>query len=537
MTDYPSNSPPSSRDQDLSGDSFGDYLLIRRLGRGGMANVYLANQRSLERQVAVKILRRNLAEDENYVKRFHYEARAAAALVQSNIVQIYDVGQHDGWHFIVQEYVPGQNLGQYIKRRGVLDANMTVRVIRQVGAALLRAGEQGIIHRDIKPENIMLSPSGEVKVADFGLARITNSAESLALTQVGVTMGTPLYMSPEQAEGKKEIDPRSDIYSLGCTAFHMLAGRVPFDGETAIAVAVKHVKDPPESLEKIRPDVPVELCRIIHRMLAKDPNDRQQSAKVLLRELRRLRGNGVEDDESEDWLEEEAWDDTAPLTAEHSLTEATQQLDTLMHSQSLSVGPAWRWGLFFGMVTLALVGGVVAGGALAWSHRPAPLLDVTVTYHSSVESKTTAQEQFWYAAFQNTEKALLAVEHYFPAEDNAQNEYYVMRSKQRLGELYLSTEQWSLALEEYQRLADAADHEFLAIGLAGQAMVFSKQGNSARAAELLGRLVPLVQELPGSSSSAIFDLLDVDLRVVLARIVKESRGDETTHTSPPGRDS
>ncbi|HIF33745.1 MAG TPA: serine/threonine protein kinase [Planctomycetes bacterium] len=529
MTDYSTNNAPPAWDRDLSGDSFGDYLLIRRLGRGGMADVYLANQQSLGRQVAVKILRRNLAEDESYVKRFDYEARAAAALVQSNIVQIYDVGQHDGWHFIVQEYVPGQNLRQHIKRRGVLDANMTVRVIRQVGSALLRAGEQGIIHRDIKPENIMMGPSGEVKVADFGLARITDSADSLALTQVGVTMGTPLYMSPEQAEGKKEIDPRSDIYSLGCTAFHMLAGRVPFEGETAIAVAVKHVKDAPESLEKIRPDVPPELCRIVHRMLEKDPNDRQQSAKALLRELRQLRGNGVEDDDSEDWLDEEAWDDTAPLTAEHSLTEATQQLETLVQNRLQLVRPAWAWAVFLGLITLSFV----AGGGLAWSNRPAPLLDVSAEYRSSVEAKATAQEQFWYAAFQNTEKALLAVEHYFPAEENAQNEYYVMRSKQRLGELYLSTEQWLLALEEYQRLADAADNEFRAIGLAGQAMVFSKQQKSAEAAELLGQLVPLVRELPEGSRPSIFDLLDVDLRVLLAQFVKESRDEERIRTTPP----
>jgi hypothetical protein len=245
-----------------------------------------------------------------------------------------------------------------------------------------------------------------------------------------------------------------------------------------------------------------------------------------------LRGNGVEDDDSEDWLDEEAWDDTAPLTAEHSLTEATQQLETLVQNRLQLVRPAWAWAVFLGLITLSFV----AGGGLAWSNRPAPLLDVSAEYRSSVEAKATAQEQFWYAAFQNTEKALLAVEHYFPAEENAQNEYYVMRSKQRLGELYLSTEQWLLALEEYQRLADAADNEFRAIGLAGQAMVFSKQQKSAEAAELLGQLVPLVRELPEGSRPSIFDLLDVDLRVLLAQFVKESRDEERIRTTPP-RDS
>ena len=494
--------------------------------------MYLANQRSLGRQVALKILKHNLALDNNYVKRFHHEARAAAALVQSNIVQIHDVGEHNGWHFIVQEYVAGQNLKQYIKRRGVLDANMALRVIRQVASALLRAGEQKIIHRDIKPENIMLTPGGEVKVADFGLARVADSPEAMALTQVGVTMGTPLYMSPEQAEGKKEIDPRSDIYSLGCTAFHMLAGRVPFDGETPIAVAVKHLNTEPESLESIRQDVPPELCRIVHRMMAKDPKNRQQSARELLRDLRSLRGKVDDDGEDDELLDDEAWDDTTPFTAAHSMTEATVHLVALLQSQAVAAQPKFKMILFVTLVAVSLI----AGGVFGWVNRPDPLLDESTGY-TLVEKKETAQEQYVYAALQNTEQSLRAVEHHFPPNDNAQNEYYVMRAKQRLGELYLSTDQLDLALDEYRRLADAAEPEFQAIGLAGQAMVFARQEEPGRAAEYLGRVVPLVRDLPNSSRAAIFDLLDPDLRGRLGRILSESREEEPSRTSNGSRAS
>jgi serine/threonine protein kinase len=527
MPDPISNAPsPTNEDPDLSGRTLGDFLLIRRLGRGGMADVYLANQLTLGRQVALKMLRQNLAHDDTYVKRFHNEAQAAASLVQSNIVQIYGVGECDGRHYIIQEYVSGQSLSRCIKRRGVLDANLTVRVMRQVASALLCAGKHSIIHRDIKPENIMLTQAGEVKVADFGLARIINSPDALALTQVGVTMGTPLYMSPEQAEGKKEIDARTDIYSLGCTAFHMLAGRVPFDGETPIAVAVKHLNSEPDSLELLRPDVPAELCRLVHRMLAKDPKRRQQSARDLLRELRGLRGKVEGDEEHDDhWLEEEAWDDTAPITAMHSLTEATQQLNALLDGSQLA-SPKWRWIQYVTLVCVSLLAGVV----FALARPPAPLLDESVEYQPSVEKKATAQEQFWYAAFQNTEQALMAVEEHFSPVKSVQNEYYVMRAKQRLGELYLSTDELTLALQEYSRLADAADAEFQAVGLAGQATVFARQDDLTRAAEYLGRVVPLMRELPNSSKSAIFDLLDPDLRGRLGRILSESRDADSPRT-------
>jgi len=278
MTSTPASTPDARPEPDFSGRKLGDYQLLRRLGRGGMAEVYLAEQLSLRRQVALKVLKSSLAGDDAYIRRFQHEAQAAAKLVHANIVQIYEVGCLEGTYYISQEYVPGQNLKQLLGRlKGGVDAVQAVNVIRQVASALHKAAEQKIIHRDVKPENIMLSPLGEVKVADFGLARVVRDGEALNLTQVGITMGTPLYMSPEQVEGRA-VDSRSDIYSFGVTCYHMLAGHPPFDGDTALAVAVQHLKNEPKRLEVLRPDLPEGLCRIVHKMLAKKPEDRYGTA-------------------------------------------------------------------------------------------------------------------------------------------------------------------------------------------------------------------------------------------------------------------
>src|SRR5690348_2996145 len=189
MADPAPQTAETLAEADLSGRQLGDFRLLRRLGRGAMAEVYLAEQGSLRRQVAVKVLKSQLAADASYVQRFHHEAQAAASLVHANIVQIYDVGCDGGAHFIAQEYVQGLNLQEYLVRRGPPPATRAAAIICQVAAALNKAATAGIVHRDIKPENIMLAASGEVKVADFGLARLTGDAAGL--TQVGLTMGTP----------------------------------------------------------------------------------------------------------------------------------------------------------------------------------------------------------------------------------------------------------------------------------------------------------------------------------------------------------
>ena len=271
-------------DDDLTGRILGGYRILRKLGAGGMAEVYLAEQQSLHRQVALKVLQPALARDAAYIERFQREARAAASLVHANIVQIYEVGCAEGVHYIAQEYVPGKNLAEVLRKQASLSPRQVLDVLRQVAAALGKAAEFNIVHRDVKPENILLSNSGEVKVADFGLARV-ESADTQTLTQAGVTMGTPLYMSPEQIEGRS-VDSRSDIYSLGVTAYHLLAGVPPHLGETALAIAVQHLNAAPRPLENIRSDVPASLARVVHRMMAKKPAQRYANPGDLLADLR-----------------------------------------------------------------------------------------------------------------------------------------------------------------------------------------------------------------------------------------------------------
>ena len=273
--------------ENLTNRQLGEFRLLRRLGRGGMADVYLADQTSLNRRVAVKVLRPDLQTDEAHLKRFQREAIAAGGLNHPNIVQVYGIAESDGHHFIAEEYVQGLNLREYLNRKGPPEARLALYIMRQITSALAAAGEAGIVHRDIKPENILMTRRGEVKVADFGLAQLTESGEPVSLTQDGVTMGTPLYMSPEQISGKP-LDSRSDIYSFGVTCYHMLSGRPPFRGHTGMAVAACHLKDEPEPLETLRSDLPHELCALVHKTMAKNPDDRFADPRALQAELRKL---------------------------------------------------------------------------------------------------------------------------------------------------------------------------------------------------------------------------------------------------------
>jgi serine/threonine-protein kinase len=272
-------------DQDLAGRSLGGYRLVRRLGSGAMADVYLAEQTSLGRQVAVKVLRSGTPRNTAAIERFEQEARAAASLVHGHIVQIHEVACIDGIHFLAEEYVAGPSLKAWLTTRGPIDSRQAIWILNQVGSALARSAEQGIVHRDIKPENLLLTLAGEVKVADFGLARVLS--ENLDLTHDGMTLGTPLYMSPEQGEGRS-VDARSDLYSLGATIYHLLAGRPPFSGPSAVAVVMAHIKEPLPPLSSTRPDLPAGLCEIVDRLLAKQPTDRFESPQALLEAVDQL---------------------------------------------------------------------------------------------------------------------------------------------------------------------------------------------------------------------------------------------------------
>ena len=271
--------PAAAHHDNLSGRSLGGYRLLRRLGRGAMGDVYLAEQQSLGRQVAVKVLRGDRSLHPGAVERFSQEARAAAALVHGNIVQIHEVACVDGVHFLAEEYVAGPSLKAWLLARGPLDAIQAISVLSQVGSALVKSAQAGIVHRDIKPENLLVTPAGEVKVADFGLARVLE--DDLELTQQGMALGTPLYMSPEQAAGRP-VDVRSDLYSLGATVYHLLAGQPPFSGPTSLAVALAHQREQPMPLAAFRPELPAGLGRIVEQLLAKRPEERCESPTELL---------------------------------------------------------------------------------------------------------------------------------------------------------------------------------------------------------------------------------------------------------------
>ncbi|MFO0844119.1 MAG: serine/threonine-protein kinase [Gemmataceae bacterium] len=341
----PGDPPPL----DLSGRTLGDFQVLRKLGQGGMGQVYLAEQVSLRRKVALKILRPELAADAKAIERFQREATTLAQATHANIVQIYAISQHEGIWYIALEYVEGRNLKDYVSRKGPPDLPIVLSVMAKVASALQRAGELGIIHRDIKPENILLTRKGEAKVADFGLARDPVADATLHLTQTGVTMGTPLYMSPEQVEGKP-VDCRTDIYSFGVTCYYMLTGQPPFRGATAFEVAVQHVNKPPPPLAQVRPDLPEAVCAVVRKMMAKEPDQRYQTGRDLLRDVARLR------------------DGLGPTSAQLAVGGGAVALDdSSQEAASLRPAVPRSWLIAAAAGSLLLAG--LAGAALAWLER------------------------------------------------------------------------------------------------------------------------------------------------------------------------
>ncbi len=490
------NLPPDpTAEVDLTGRRLGDYALLRQLGSGGMAVVYLAEQVSLRRPVAFKVLKKSLSGDPTFIRRFQNEAQAAARLVHANIVQIYEVSRVDGIHYMVQEYVPGQNLKQLLTRQGKgLDLPLAMLILRQGAAALAKAAQANITHRDIKPENIMLSRTGEVKIADFGLARM--DGEALGLTQVGLTMGTPLYMSPEQVEGK-EVDPRSDLYSFGVTCYHMLAGAPPFQGETALAVALQHLNNEPKPLAKIRPDLHAEcpeLCQIVHRLLAKKPDDRIPSASELVRNLRGLNVEGLEEAAAKLGLEIETVPEVTP-----ALTEATQQLQAVLKPPSKSSGIGQRWWVLLLTVVASLVTAGIGAG-YAWLHPPPSLLEFSPDDLPQVTRLDSAQAQWMFATLapRNVEQNWQAVEKYFPPAESAINLRYSLLAKIGLANYYRRQNESANALkiyDELSRLDERTQAEFRIAGLAGRALVLQQLGQTDEVPEALSLVVPSLSQL------------------------------------------
>ena len=260
------------------------YELERKIGEGGMARVYVGRDLRLNRSVAVKIPHNQYALDADFLDRFFHEAQSAASLQHPNIVDVYDVGQDGDIHYIVMEYVDGLDLKRVINRDAPLPISQALHIGAQVARGLHAAHQAGMVHRDVKPQNVIIGPDGSATITDFGVAK---SARSTALTETGVVFGTADYISPEQAQGLTAT-PRSDIYSLGVTLYEMLTGRLPFVGDTALAVAMKHVTDTPTPPRQLNRQIPAQVEALILRTLAKDPSQRPQSAAELARLLSSL---------------------------------------------------------------------------------------------------------------------------------------------------------------------------------------------------------------------------------------------------------
>jgi hypothetical protein len=261
------------------------YELEELVGSGGMSSVYKAHDRLLERSVALKILHEQYTSDDDYVERFRREARSVAQLTHPNIVTVIDRGEQDGRQFIVFEYVDGENLKELLDREGPLSPEEGIDLVLQVARGLAFAHSQGLVHRDVKPQNVLLDADGRAKVTDFGIAR---SLDVDGVTITGTVMGTSNYIAPEQARGQP-VDEQTDVYSLGCVLYELLAGDVPYGGDNFVSVAMRHVNDPVPSVADVRPDVPWRLDQAIQRAMAKDHGERFDSMAGFAAELEACR--------------------------------------------------------------------------------------------------------------------------------------------------------------------------------------------------------------------------------------------------------
>jgi serine/threonine protein kinase len=387
-----SKTPASSGDMP---SSLGGYTIVKLLGKGGMGAVYLARQVSLDRNVALKVMNPAWAKDPAFLARFTREAYAAAQLVHHNIVQIYDIGEDHDTPFFSMEFVQGKNLAEVTNAQGKLDVDEAVGYVLQAARGLKFAHDQGMVHRDIKPDNLMLNDQGIVKVADLGLvktaglsasddqasgggdrpASLTGLASLPSVTNVGVAMGTPSYMAPEQGRNAATVDHRADIYSLGCTLYVMLTGRPPFQGKSALEVMTKHLTEPVVSPDVIAKRVPKDLSAIILKMLAKKPEDRYPDLSAVIADLEKFlgvtsAGPFTPTEEHAATLESAVKQfNNAPAARQRAIAIPSTfvVLALLVLLTAALVGPRWAIGVI-GLGVMTLVGTFLTSGIIYRTH-------------------------------------------------------------------------------------------------------------------------------------------------------------------------
>ncbi|WP_372722305.1 protein kinase [Novipirellula sp.] len=487
-SETPLPTPPDDTDlasSKLIGCRLGDYQILRKLGRGGMADVYSARHLTLGRDVAIKILRSDYARDKDYVTRFRREAKAAAKLNHPNIVQVYDVGSVDSFHYMAQELVDGENLRSVLSKRGSLTVDEAIEVIVGVASALEVASEASITHRDIKPENIMRSDRGIVKVADFGLARLGLDADATRgdLTQAGLTLGTPRYMSPEQVQGHT-VDVRSDLYSLGVTMYHLLAGRPPFEADDPLALAVMHLHETPQPLDRTRGthDIPEWLVAIVMKLIRKRPQDRFQSASELLESI-----------------QSQATDAGFPTGATVGTAAATIRLQRVTDEARSRRNQRLRRYAAVILLPLLCTGATTA----VMLSRPAKSIG-RLLRPDQVPQTNSVQEQYLVALTRNDEAGWLAVSENFPPEANSTNTNYYAKSMLQLARFLSSEKQWKQAAAVLERLSadPRIDRLYRTLALTQRCLVLEQMNDSKRLGETRTQLQAAYRELETSNRDA-----------------------------------
>ncbi len=494
--------PESTSSASLVGARVGDYQVLRKLGRGGMADVYAARHLSLGRDVALKVLRKDFANDAAYVERFRREARAAAKLNHPNIVQVFDVGSSGSSHFIAQELIDGENLRQAIDQTGSLSIEEATRVLVDVASALEVASEAGITHRDIKPENIMRSVRGAIKVADFGLARLGGGdldGSRADLTQVGLTLGTPRYMSPEQIQGHA-VDSRSDLYSLGVSMYHLLAGRPPFEADDPLALAVMHLHETAKPIDRVRnkrgpdgnPDVPEWMVAVISRLMKKSPADRFQSPSELLDAVRNEASTSTIDSMG-----------SGTAAATIRLQRATEQAAGHRRRKRIRVAAA---------IALPIA---TAAAVFAFANRQPSKSLAEILRPDTVAKAATVQEQYFIAINRNDEEGWRALETHFPPENSSTNAGFHSKAMLQLARLMMDQDQADRADEVLMSLlADpTVDRVYQVLALVQRCGLLESKGDKYELKRARERLESLVSDLVASNPAAL-DLVE--------RVVPES---------------